>query len=150
MSTIDASRDERPGTSFEEKSVWIQLVSLLVCLGGYGYCAVAMLGAGVRALIPFAPVFAVAVVLLILINIAGHIAAALVTRPEPRDERDRVIEWRAESGSQWVLGLGVLLALNAMVLDVPNVWTAHGLLLALFVAELLRCGRQLAYYRRGL
>ena len=136
--------------SFEEKSVWIQLVGVVVALGAYFVVAGIMIAHGVTALPAYVPLFAAAVVLLVAILVVGHIVAAVVGRPEPPDERDRVIEWRAEGRSSWVLGVGVLTAISGLVMSIETVWVAHWLLLSLFVAEVARFGMQLFYYRRGL
>lgn len=87
---------------------------------------------------------------MVAVLVVGHTAAAIASRPDGRDERDRMIEWRAESNSGWLLGAGVLMGITAMVLSVPNVWTAHLLLLSLFLSELLKLVLQIVYYRRGL
>ena len=137
-------------TSFEEKSVWIQLVSLVVGLGGYLVVAGLMLSNGVSALPPFVPVFAVAIVLIVAVNIAGHVLAAVTSRSDEADERDRLIGWRAESGSSWILGVGVIGAIMALILSVGVVWVAHLLLLSLFGSEVAKDVLQIVYYRRGI
>ena len=137
-------------TSFEEKSVWIQLVSLVVGLGGYLVVAGLMLSNGVSALPPFVPVFAVAIVLIVAVNIAGHVLAAITSRSDEADERDRLIGWRAESGSSWILGIGVIGAIMALILSVGVVWVAHLLLLSLFGSEVAKDVLQIVYYRRGI
>lgn len=136
--------------SFEEKSVWIQLIGTAVSLGLYFVVAGLMLSSGINVLPAFVPVFAVAVVLIVVINAAGHIVAALVSRPEGRDERDRLIGWRAESRSSWILGAGVVLAIMCLIVSIDSVWVAHLLLLSLFVAEVVKNVFQLVYYRRGM
>lgn len=136
--------------SFEEKSVWIQLVGVVVALGAYFAVAGLMLTQGITTLVAYVPLFAVAVVLLVAILVGGHVVAALTGRAEPPDERDRVIEWRAEGRSAWVLATGVFAALGALVLSVEAVWVAHVLLLSLFLAEVARFGLQLVYYRHGV
>jgi hypothetical protein len=136
--------------SFEERSVWIQLVSLLLVLGGYFAVASRMLSAGVHALPAYAAVFTVSVVLMVIVLVVGHIAVAIASRPDGADERDRQIAWRAEAYSGWVVGAGVLGGISAMVVSVPNVWVAHLLLLSLFLSEVLKLVLQLVYYRRGL
>ena len=80
----------------------------------------------------------------------GHVVVAIASRPDGRDERDRLIEWRAESYSGWLVATGVLLGITGMVVSVPNVFTAHLLLLSLFLSEVLKLVLQLVYYRRGL
>ena len=84
-----------------------------------------MLSYGVTVLVPYVPVFAVAVTLMVVVMVVGHTAVAIAARPEGRDERDRLIEWRAESNSGWLVGAGVILGILAMIASVPNVWTAH-------------------------
>jgi Na+-driven multidrug efflux pump len=138
------------GASFEERSVWIQLFSMVLILGGYFLAAWQMLSHGVTVLVPYVPVFAVAVTLMVIVMAVGHAAVAIASRPEGRDERDRLIEWRAESNSGWLVGAGVILGILAMIASVPNVWTAHLLFLSLFLSEVLKCVLQLVYYRRGM
>ena len=137
-------------TSFEEKSVWIQLVGLVVGLGGYLVAAGLMLSNGVNALPAYVPVFTVAIILVVAINIAGHVVAAIVGRTDEADERDRLIGCRAESRSSWILGVGVIGAITALILSVGAVWVAHLLLISLFGSELAKEVLQIVYYRRGV
>ena len=136
--------------SFEEKSVWIQLVSMVAALGAYFVIAAVMVSNGTTALGPFVPLFIVAVVLLVVVLAAGHIVLAIASRPEGRDERDRLIGWRAESNSSWVLAAGVLAAITGLIVSAESVWIAHLLLLSLFASEVAKYLLQLLYYRRGL
>ena len=140
----------RMSASFEERSAWVQLFSLLVVLVGYALVAWQMWSNGVTFLPAYAMVFAVGVVLLVTVLIVGHIAAAIMSRPEGRDERDRLIGWRAESHASWLLGVCVLGSLGCMVMSVPPVLTAHLLLLSMFLSELLKLVLQIVFYRRGL
>jgi nitrate reductase gamma subunit len=141
--------NESGRTSFEERSAWIQLAGLSISFAGYLFIASRMLASGVRALSAFAAVLAVSVVLLIVILVAGYIVAAATGRTDDRDERDRLIDWRAEARSGWLLASGVIVGLGCMVAGVPNVWTANLLLASLYFAELLRLTLQVVSYRRG-
>lgn len=138
------------GASFEEKSVWITLLSLLAAFGCYFFCAGAMLAAGVHETIAYLPVFGVFTALLVVLIVGGHLAAAIASRPEGRDERDRLIEWRAENNSSWVLGLGVLGAVFALASPLPTAWVANGLLATLFLSEVVCRSLRIYYYRRGM
>ena len=138
------------GMSFEEKSVWVQLIGLVVGLGGYLVVAGLLLSNGVSALPAFVPVFAVAIALIVAINAGGHVVAAITSRSHEADERDRVIGCRAESRSSWILGVGVIGAIIALILSVGGVWVAHLLLISLFGAEAVKEVLQIVYYRRGL
>ncbi|MBN8644697.1 MAG: hypothetical protein J0L61_05585 [Planctomycetes bacterium] len=136
--------------SFEEKSVWVQLVCLLVALGGYLVIAGRMMAAGVSELPAYAPLFVAAVVLLVVMLGVGHALALIGSRPEGRDERDRRIDWRAEHGSSWVLAAGVFASITAMVLGVPNVWVAHTLLVSMMLSEVLGLVLKIRFYRLGV
>lgn len=138
------------GASFEERSVWVQLVSTVVVLGGYFVVAMRMMSSGIDTLVAYVPLFAGAVILLVLVLIVGSIVVALLGKREGRDERDRLISWRAESNSGWILAAGVLTGITAMILSVDNVWVAHLLLLSLLLSEVAKYALQLFYYRRGI
>ena len=138
------------GASSEERSVWVQLVSTVVVLGGYFVIALRMMSNGINMLVAYVPLFAGAVILLVLVVIAGSIAVALASKREGRDERDRLISWRAESNSGWILAAGVLTGITAMILAVDNVRVAHLLLLSLLLSEVAKYALQLVYYRRGI
>lgn len=143
------------GASFEEKSVWIQLVSTVLGLGAYFVVAGLLLSKGVTALPAYVPLFFVAVVLMVIVLAAGHAATAIANRREAerggrRDERDRLIGWRAESNSGWLLAVGVVAAVAGMLFSVENIWIAHLLLLSLFLSEVLGFVLRIVYYRRGV
>jgi hypothetical protein len=108
-----------------------------------------MLYDGIDLLVAYMPLFAVAVVFIVAVNVAGHIAAAIASRSEGRDERDRLITWRAESNSAWILGVGVIVAIIGLIVLIGEVWIAH-LLLSLFAAEVVKDVNQLVYYRLGV
>ncbi|MCB0577672.1 MAG: hypothetical protein KDC61_24135 [Saprospiraceae bacterium] len=137
-------------TSFEEKSVWIQLVSMVVVLGAYFIIAGAMLAKGVTTITAYVPLFIVTVCLLVIVLVAGHVVAAIVNRPEGRDERDKLIAWRAESNSSWILGVGVIAAITGLAASIDNVWIAHWLLLSMLLSEVTKFSFQIVYYRRGI
>jgi MFS family permease len=136
--------------SFEEKSVWIQLIGTGVSLAAYLWVAGVMYANGVDRLAAYAAVFGVAVVLMVIFLVIGHILAAVTGRAEKPDERDRVIGWRSESNSSWVLAAGVLVGIACMAASVDPVLVAHLLLLSLFAAQMLQYGLQILYYRRGM
>ena len=136
--------------SFEEKSVWIQLISLVVVLGSYFVKAGTLLADGVTVLAPYIGLFVAATILLVVVLVIGHVVVAIASRPEGRDERDRLIEWRAESNSSWILAAGVFGAIVALVAAVDDVWVANLLMLSMLVSEVAKLTFQLFYYRRGL
>ncbi|MEQ8318321.1 MAG: hypothetical protein RIE77_04995 [Phycisphaerales bacterium] len=137
--------------SFEERSVWVQLVALGLGLGGYFAAAGPMLARGVMEMGPYVAVFAVSLVLLIGVMVAGHVIAAVFGGTDDEtDERDRLIGWKAEARSSWVLGAGVFMAIGALTFGVEAAWVANGLLLALFASEMLKLLLQAISYRWGV
>ena len=135
--------------SFEEKSAWITLLGLFLAFGVYFAIASRMLSAGVKETAAFLPLFALTVVLLLTVLVVSHVVVAIASRPDGRDERDRLISWRAEHSSSWVLGFGVLAAMFALAMPVERAWIANGLLGVLFLSEVLCYALRLYYYRRG-
>lgn len=136
--------------SFEEKSVWIQLIGMVGVLGTYFVLAAQMYAAGVFDLRAYAALFIVAVVVMVVVLVVGHIVAAITRRADPSDERDRLIGWRAEANASWIVGVGVLTGITGMVLAYENVLVAHVLLLSMFLSEVVKYALQLVYYRRGV
>ncbi len=137
--------------SFEERSVWIQLFSMVVVLCAYFVIAACMLSEGITKLMAFVPLFLATVGLLLVVLLAGgHIVVAVTSRPEERDERDRLIGWRAASNSSWILGVGVLAAITGLVLSVEQVWIAHLLVLSMMLSEVAKYVFKIVYYRRGV
>ncbi len=136
--------------SFEEKSVWVQLVATAIGLGVYFFLASKLIAIGVNELPPYAILFTVTTIFLVVMMVVGHVIAAITGKPEGRDERDRLIEWKAEARSSWILAVGVFGAITAMLFKVSNVWIANGLLLSLFVSTMVGFALRLISYRRGV
>jgi hypothetical protein len=91
----------------------------------------------------------VAVVLLVVLQIAGHIVMTIVDRRTETDERDRLIALKGTRNAAYVLATGVFLSLNAAVLTQGNFVFTHVLLASWVLAQLTETGSQLAMYRRG-
>lgn len=136
--------------SFEERSAWVQLVALLLMMGGYFVGAGAIASRGETSLMSYLPLFIVAVVLLVVLMVIGHIVASVFGGAGERDERDKLIVWRAESNASWVLGAGTIAAIAGLMFEIGNVWIAHLLLVSLLLSALLKLAMQLIYYRRGV
>ena len=137
-------------TTYEEKSAWIQLLTILGVLGAYFVKAGSMLQDGNLELAAYAPSFMGAMVVQVIVIVGGHIFAALMATPEKADERDHLIAWKSESRSSWIMVVGILAAISAMLLKVEVVWVAHLLLLSLCLSEILKDALQIVAYRRGV
>src|SRR5262245_23152974 len=140
---------EEPGNSltYREKSLWVTVVSTLAIYAFY-FWRVLEIGDGDPGRV--AGVFVATVIAMIAANIVVHAALAIHRRPEGVDERDRQVALRGTRISYYVLMSGVWGALGVATLSLGTFWVAHAALLAIVIAELVRCGSQLIYYRRGI
>lgn len=133
--------------SFQEKSLWLMLVSLVVAFSFYFMTVLPTHGAEVM---PHQVVlFVLAVVMLVIMAIVGHILIALVDRRARTDERDRLISLKGSRNAGFVLATGVFTALCTAVLVKGNFAFTHVLLASWVLAQLVEIGSQLFLYRRG-
>jgi len=137
--------------SFREKSAWISFVSILLVFGIYFVSVNHELGGRVE----FSAAYRVTVGLIlafVLLEIVLHVAVAIQAPGEalaPRDERERLIEMRATSVAFQVLVIGALVSSGLMYVT-NNAWTlGQHVLLAVAVAELVKFGGQIVFYRRS-
>ena len=133
--------------SFQEKSLWLMSVSLVV---GFGFYFVTVLPTDAVDVMPHQVVlFVLAIVMLVIMQIVGHIVIAIVDRRTETDERDRLIELKGTRNAAYVLATGVFLALCAALLTEGNFVFTHVLLGFWVLAQLMEIGSQLFLYRRG-
>ena len=133
--------------SFRQKSLWLMFVSLVGCFGFY---IVTVLPTDAVDVMPHQVVlFVLAVVMLVIMQIVGHIVIAIGDRRTETDERDRLIELKGTRNAAYVLATGVFLALCAALLTEGNFAFTHVLLGFWVLAQLVEIGSQLFLYRRG-
>jgi hypothetical protein len=131
--------------TFREKSTVAQIAAILLV---YGFFAVRFWGQPLTHGAPAAILIGITVCM-ILISVPAHIAFAIQRKPEKPDERDAVVEVRGTRNGYFALGVGVWIILFMIMLQ-----TSYGLLFcaalgAFALAELVRLGSQLYYYRLG-
>jgi hypothetical protein len=133
--------------SFQEKSLWLMLLSLLL---GFGVYAATVLPAHAVNVMPHQIVlFVVAVVALVVMQIVGHIVIAIFDRRTESDERDRLIALKGTRNAGYVLAVGVFFALCTALVTDGNFMFTHVLLAAWVLAQLVEIASQLVLYRRG-
>lgn len=138
--------------TFQERSLWVTLVGLVIAFGGYFYSAYSTFlpTPAAKDVLPHqAGLFIGATVLLVLILVAGHIAIAVLDRRSEPDERDLSIELRAGRGGSFVLATGVFLALCTALMTEGNAIMAHVLLGFWVMAQGVEIVSRLVLYRRG-
>lgn len=134
--------------SFQEKSLWLMFTGLLV---GFGFYFVTVLPTTTVNLMPYHVVFFVlAVVLLVITQVVGHILIAAFDQQTKTDERDRLIELKGTRNGAYVLATGVFFALCVALITEGNFIFMHVLLGFWVLAQLVTIGSQLFWYRRGI
>jgi hypothetical protein len=136
--------------SFREISAWISLVTVAVCFGVY-FGSIATGTVSPRGWDTL-HLLLLCVGALVVLQIASHAAAARLAPGDakaPRDERERLIAWRAQSLGYYVLMVSVL-ALGAPAhFGHPPVDLLNFALLDVVVAALTVSVAQIVMYRRG-
>jgi hypothetical protein len=134
------------GLSFQEKSLWSMLIGLVA---SFSFYFLMVLPAYAVNLMPNQVIFFVlAVVLLVITQIVGHILIASFDRNTRTDERDWLIELKGKRNGAYVLAAGVFLALCTTLVTDGNFIFAHVLLGFWVLAQLVEIASQLLLYRR--
>lgn len=133
--------------SFQEKSLWLILVSLVVCFGSYFAMVFPPDATYIRPEQVF--LFAVAVVCLVVLQIVGHAVIAILDRRTTTDERDQLIALKGSRNSGLVLATGVACSLWLAVITSGNFLFTHVLLAFWVLAEVVGIATQLYLHRRG-
>ena len=133
--------------TFHEKSLWLMFVSLIVVFGVYFSVAVPTRAPDVMP--QQMGLFVVAIAVLVILQIVGHIVIVLTDRRTGTDERDRLIALKGTRNAAYVLATGVFFALCTALLTRGNFIFTHVLLAFWVLAQLVEIGSQLIMQRRG-
>jgi hypothetical protein len=133
--------------SFQEKSLWLLFLSLIAVFGSY--FATVLPTDAVNVMPQQIALFVGTVVLLVILQIVGHIVIAIVDRRTDTDERDRLIGLKGTRNASYVLATGVFFALCTALVTQGNFLFTHLLLAFWVLAQLVEIGSQLVLYRRG-
>jgi len=136
--------------SFREMSAWISLVTVALCFGVY-FGSIASGAVSPRGFDTL-HLLLLCVAALVVLQIGSHVVAARLAPKDaraPRDERERLIAWRAQSLGYYVLMVSVL-ALGAPAhFGHPPVDLLNFALLDVVVAVMTVAVAQIVLYRRG-
>ncbi len=147
--------------SYQEKSILGSLLAFVVVFGYYFAAVLRDLGrhefvAGMVGRL------VLAVIAIVVIEIVYHIVLALESKPEPKDERDILIECKAYRNAYFLLASGAFLVIAWVIMTnlasdaastrvaVTSFITVNLVLFFMVVADVMKFLTQLFYYRRGL
>jgi hypothetical protein len=141
-------------TSFRELSIVAQIISILAVYGFFGvrlwgfWDQPSLSSAGAGAITAIGALIGITICM-IIIGIAAHIAIALYATPETADERDDVIGLRGTRNAYGALAVGVWCVLLLAIAGVAHGALFYTIMGVFALAELVRLGSQLVYYRLG-
>jgi hypothetical protein len=147
--------------SFQEKSAWGLLLGIVLVSVFYFPAALNIVEAAPEDAVGAAPLIAISVVgviALVVIEIVYHAFVASLSRDTDSDERDALIDLKAERNGGFALGIGLFWLVGHIVarsvlqpLGVPGAMEiVIYILLALTVSEIVKLMSQLWYYRVGV
>lgn len=143
--------------SFREKSLWVMLLAIALSAFFYGH-AVAYVNheqfetvpwQAMKVHAPMVLMFHIAVAVLVVFAILGHLVIVLFDRRTEEDERDRLIALKGSRVGGLVLATGVFLALWLAVASNGNFWFTQVLLGFWVLAQMMDYVVQLILHRRG-
>lgn len=139
--------------SFREKSAWISFLTYAAVFGPYfffvwqAWSLDEALGRGLVI-----PLLIGAVIALVVVAVVLNVTLALFSPKEataPADERETMIDLKAERIASYVLSVGVVCLIGALLADVNATLVAVLLQAGLVIAELVKASAQIIYFRRG-
>ena len=145
--------------SFQEKSAWGMLIGIVVISALYFPAAFTVVDTVGEAL-PLIGLIAGGIIALVIIEIIYHtvIAAWSSKEADQRDERDKLIDLKAERNAGFVLGFGLFWligwiiaqsTIQAYPVPEPLAITVF-IMLAITVSEIAKLASQIWYYRTGV
>ncbi|MCR9130553.1 MAG: hypothetical protein NXI12_13620 [Alphaproteobacteria bacterium] len=138
--------------SFQEKSNLAMTAIFVLAYSAYAVHVLPPALEGTASMEGVGPYLFAAVLFLVIGGIVAHILIA-VTAPneaDAADERDRLIEMRADARSSYVLGTGAILALGLALTEQPLFWIVHAILAGLVLSEIAKGVLRAIDYRRGV
>ena len=136
--------------SFEEKSIWISLLTISLIFGYYFVRIVQMVSQDDINVAQSIVLIISVIVMVIIVEVVFHIIIALKDRPEALDERDRMIELKATRNAYFVLVFGIFLPMAGIAAQVRPFIVAHVIMFIFVLSEITKFLTQLFYYRRGI
>ncbi|MGA8493059.1 MAG: hypothetical protein WB711_21730 [Terriglobales bacterium] len=135
--------------SYREKSIWGTLTATLVV---YGYYFAIVFSGAQPSQVNRAALGRLisAVFVIVAIEVVYHIAIALTSKVEPKDERDFLIETKAYRNAYFLLVTDLFMLMGTLVMIVLTPFLiANLMLLSVVVSEIVKYATQLFLYRRG-
>ena len=138
--------------SFQEKGIWVSLISTLLLFGYYFSKAIGIYNNPEVDDYSLIALFIGIVTLIVVIQIVLQSVIAIVNRREAekgKDERDKLIELKVTKISYYVLVFGVWITLFSMMFNSSLIMMANVIMFFFVLSQIIGFSLQLFYYRRG-
>ena len=138
--------------SYREKSSWIALLLYLGIYGWYAWTLAKVIAAGQTETFDY---WGELVSLIVVLVIATIILESIVAAKSPkeaqarRDERERLIHFKAANVGYGVAMVGAVGVIWAIATGKPSFYTANGLFFTMVLAETARHATQIFFFHRG-
>ncbi len=136
--------------SFQEKSIWISLITISLNFGYYFDRVFKMATQDEINVVENIVLLISVIVMVIIVEVVFHIIIALRNKPQALDERDRLIELKATRNAYFVLAFGIFLPIACIAASVRPFIVAHVIMFIFVLSEIVQFLSQLLYYRRGI
>jgi hypothetical protein len=136
--------------SFHQKRALVSLIAIGIAAVGYAVNAWRFPPA---TLLQAAPRLIGAAIGLTIMMILAHILLAIGAGSDearrPADERDRMVRTAARRNAWWMMGFGLVLTIGLQFVSASPVLVVQAGAAAFILAELVRYGSELFYYRQA-
>ena len=138
--------------SFQEKSNLVMTVIIALVYGAYFAVVMPPALSEGPSMEQVGPYLFGAVVFLVIGGVVAHILVAMAAPrdSDEADERDKLIEMRADARSSYVMGAAALLALGLGLTEQHLFWVVHMILGGLVASELVKGVLRAIDYRMGV
>ncbi len=133
--------------TFQEKTLWISLFAVIAVYGIYYLNVLPPVNGNMES--PHIWQYFKYMGLLVFVIVVGVVAIAIKDRDEPVDERQKLIEMKADRISAYVLHFGILIAILVAMFVPGNFWSIHTLTIIGVLADVVNKIQQLRSFKRG-
>ncbi len=133
--------------TFQEKSLWLTLIAVVATYVLY-YLNVLPPIEGMM-LAPHIFQFAYYMGVMVVFIVISHIVLAIRQKQEPVDERERLINLKANSVSSYILHTGIFTSIVVALLVPGNFWFIHTINFFAVLTEVVNNMQQLRAFRKG-
>jgi hypothetical protein len=137
--------------SFRERTAWIALITHAVVFGGYFFLLSTYWGDAYGQGLSIGLLVAAVIALIVVITVLSVVSAILNPKQAvaPADERETLIDLKAERIASYTLSIGVVCLIGALLVGWNGFLVANLLLASLVIAELVKAVAQIAFFRAG-